>query len=172
MLFQFQAGLKKIPNGPNQFALVILIGAWNSIEIPPEALASIKSVYKLIKRKTPALLDFGPGYENQLKNWLCKPQNRESDLIAVSFCNSVDSLSIYCYGIETDIVLHVGSKCKKRCLTIIDPVPMTRAKSMLILSKFETADCCLCNVSQEDLPISQPYLNSSGIEHFHDIHRI
>ena len=102
VLFQFQAGLKKIPNGPNQFALVI-IGAWNLDEIPPEAMASIKNVYNLIKRKTPAFLEFGPGYEDQLKNWLCKPQNRESDLIAIESINSM-----YCHGIETDIVLHVG----------------------------------------------------------------
>ena len=161
-MFKFQAGLKKIPNGPNQFALVI-IGVWNPNEIHPEAMASIKNVYKLIKRKTPAFLEFGPGYEDQLKNWLCKPQNRESDLIAINCTNSM-------YGIETDIVLHVGSTCKKGCYSMLNPVAMTRAKSMLILSKFEALNCVPCSVrratsttsNDKNLLISQPHLTPSG----------
>ena len=138
-LFQFQAGLKKIPNGPNTFALVV-ISAWSCSEIPSEA--SIKNVYKLIKRKTPDILEFGPGYENQLQNWLCKPRNRESDLISIGYVGGKNALD--CNGIETEIVLNVGSTCKQGCSSLLSPVAMTRAKSMLILSKFEARDCVVC----------------------------
>ena len=154
-VFQFQAGLKKIPNGPNMFALVV-ISAWNSSEIPSEV--SIKTVYKLIKRKKPDILEFGPGYGNQLQNWLCKPQNRESDLISIDYVGGKNALD--CHGIETEIVLNVGSTCKQGCSSLLSPVAMTRAKSMLILSKFETQGCVVCNASKQAF-ISQPHLTPS-----------
>ena len=119
---------------------MVIFGSWDIKDIPSEA--SIKSVYKSVKRKEPEFLNFGPGYEEQLRNWLCKPQSRQSDLIALNGIGGMDSM--YCHGIETDIVLHVGSTCRKGCYSMLDPVPMTRAKSMLILSKFQPIQCTFC----------------------------
>ena len=96
-------------------------------------------MYQLIKRKEPAFLEFGPGYEDQLQNWLCKPKR---DLIAIKGVGGMGTLD--CHGIETDVVLNVGWTCKKGCGLLLNPVAMTRAKSMLILSNFEAADCDVC----------------------------
>ena len=121
---------------------MVILGSWDpSRDIPPET--SIKSVYKSVKRKEPEYLNFGHEYEEQLRNWFCRPQNRESDLIAI---NGIGDVGMYCHGIETDIVLHVGSTCRKGCYSMLNPVPMTRAKSMLILSKFQPVQCFLCNM--------------------------
>ena len=121
---------------------MVILGSWDpNKDIPPET--SIKSVYKSVKRKEPEFLNFGPGYEEQLRNWFCKPQKRESDLIAI---NGIGDVGMYCHGIETDIVLHVGSTCRKGCYSMLNPVPMTRAKSMLILSKFQPVQCFLCSL--------------------------
>ena len=156
-MLRFQAGLGKIPQDPNQFALVIF-GTWHRNDIPPKD--AIKRLYKSIKRKNPEFLEFGSGYEDQLKNWLCKPQHRKSDLIAR---NGIGGIGMYCHGIETDVVLHVGSTCKKGCFSMLNPVPMTRAKSMLILSKFEPVECVPCNMASNNLArILQPHLTASG----------
>ena len=124
---------------------MVILGSWDpNKDIPPET--SIKSVYKSVKRKEPEFLNFGPGYEEQLRNWFCKPQNRESDLISIGYVGGKNALD--CNGIETEIVLNVGSTCKQGCSSLLSPVAMTRAKSMLILSKFEAQDCALCNASK------------------------
>ena len=126
-------------DGPNTFALVIF-GAWDDRDFPTEDV--IRGVYKSKNRKEPVFLDFGPGYEDQLKNWLCKPQSRESDLIAINGIGGIKSM--FCHGIETDIVFLIGSACKKGCFSMINPVVMTRAKSRLIVSKFQPTECVLC----------------------------
>ena len=125
---------------------MVIFGSWDPSKDIPSA-ASIKSVYKSVKRKEPEFLNFGLGYEEQLRNWFCKPQNRESDLIALNGIAGMDSM--YCHGIETDIVLHVGSTCRKGCYSMLNPVPMTRAKSMLILSKFQPAQCKVCLINMQ-----------------------
>ena len=142
-IVSFQAGLEKIPKCPNQFALVIF-SSWTKYDIPSKD--SIESVYESIKRQKPSLLEFGSGYEDQLKNWLCKPQSRKNDLIAINGANGLKIMAetMYCHGIETDIVLHVYAVCKKGCFTMLNPIPMTRTKSVLILSKFVTIECYLC----------------------------
>ena len=144
-IVSFQAGLEKIPKCPNQFALVIF-ASWTCNDIPSKD--SIESVYESMKRQKPLFLEFGPGYEDQLKTWLCEPQSRKNDLIAINGANGlkIKASTMYCHGIETDIVLHVFAECKKRCFTMLNPIPMTRAKSVLILSKFVTTRCYLCTV--------------------------
>ena len=103
-IVSFQAGLEKIPKCPNQFALVIF-SSWTKYDIPSKD--TIESVYESINRQKPSLLEFGTGYEDQLKNWLCKPQGRQNDLIAINGANGLKIMAetMYCHGIETGIAL-------------------------------------------------------------------
>ena len=121
------------------FALVI-IGIWADGYIHSEHI--IKSVYQSVQRKEPEFLQFGSTYEDQLKNWLCYPEKRKHDLIAIDGIPGINSM--YCHGIETDTVLHIGSACENGCVTTLNPVTMTRAKAFLVLAKYQPKKCDFC----------------------------
>ena len=119
---------------------MVIIGIWNDGYIHSED--TIKSVYQSVQRKEPEFLQFGSIYEDQLKNWLCYPEKRKHDLILG--INGISGVNSMYRGIETDMVLHVGSACKKGCATTLHPVTMTRAKAFLVLAKYQPKKCDFC----------------------------
>ena len=72
---------------------------------------------------------------NELKNWLCDPKSRKSDMCIVGREHQ-------CNGIETDIVVHIYvSDCPVCQISNADPVIISRAKSMVVLSTYERLEC-------------------------------
>ena len=75
---------------------------------------------------------------NELKNWLCTPEQRIRDMCILGTDHQ-------CNGIETDIVVHVYvADCPVCQISNADPVVISRAKAMLILSTYVRLTCSCC----------------------------
>ena len=75
---------------------------------------------------------------NELKNWLCDPENRKCDMCIIGTEHQ-------CNGIETDIVVHIFvADCPVCQISSADPVIVSRAKAMLIISTYQRNECSCC----------------------------
>ena len=75
----------------------------------------------------------GEMYEFQV--WLCKPEKRERDVCIIGAQH-------HCNGIETDVVVHVYvADCPLCGISNTDPVILSRAKAMLIISTYKRLEC-------------------------------
>ena len=75
---------------------------------------------------------------NGLKNWLCDPENRSCDMCIIGTEHQ-------CNGIETDVVVHIYvADCPVCQISNADPVIVSRAKAMLILSMYQRNECSCC----------------------------
>ena len=89
----------------------------------------------------------GPVDEDIFKTWMFQPSQRKSDLCLVGTANKIN-------GIETDIVVHITpTKCSFCKVSSEDPVIISRAKAMLIVSTYRGSTCekCKKSASQQTL---------------------
>ena len=72
---------------------------------------------------------------DKFKVWLCEPEKRDRDVCIVGTQHQ-------CNGIETDVVVHVYvADCPMCGISNTDPVILSRAKAMLILSTYKRLEC-------------------------------
>ena len=90
--------------------------------------------------------------QDKLKRWLCLSESRESDCLVINNGSGLlQSGSIECNGIETDIVVQVYAVCESgKCKnSTLNPVVSTRAKAKLIITKFKMEECEKCGYSSK-----------------------
>ena len=134
------AGLAKIPAEKFALAFINITGIRHSISL------NIKTAFYL--RNDPIIYK-GPVDEDIFKTWMFQPSQRKSDLCLVGTANKIN-------GIETDIVVHIiPAKCSFCKVSSEDPVIISRAKAMLIVSTYHGSTCEKCKKSA-----SQQTLNS------------
>ena len=86
----------------------------------------------------PPILFTGKEDTNELKDWLCCPEQRIRDMCILGTDH-------HCNGIETDIVVHIYvADCPVCQISNADPVVISRAKAMLILSTYVRLTCSCC----------------------------
>ena len=70
-----------------------------------------------------------------LKNWLCDPKGRKNDVCIVGRDH-------HCNGIEVEIVVHIlPADCPSCGISNSDPVIVSRAKAMVIVSTYQRLQC-------------------------------
>ena len=115
------AGIQNVPHG--KYALFFIDGI---------GLESIKEAF--FDRPIPKIFT-GKEDNYHLKEWLCEPQRRKTDMCIIG-------LQHQCNGIETDLVVHVYvADCPMCDISNADPVIISRAKAMLILSTYQRLQC-------------------------------
>ena len=132
------AGLAKIPAEKFALAFINITGIRHSISL------NIKTAFYL--RNDPIIYK-GPVDEDIFKTWMLQPSQRKSDLCLVGTANKIN-------GIETDIVVHIiPAKCSFCKVSSEDPVIISRAKAMLIVSTYRGSTCekCKKSASQQTL---------------------
>ena len=85
----------------------------------------------------------------QLQNWLCEPLKRENDIIMIGTQHQ-------CNGIETELVVHIYvANCPSCGTSNADPVIISRAKAMLILSTYQRKICTVlqCGWNQNEVEV-------------------
>ena len=114
-------GIQKVPHGKHALFFIDGIG-----------LESIKEAF--FDRPIPKIFT-GKEDNYHLKEWLCEPQRRKTDMCIIG-------LQHQCNGIETDLVVHVYvADCQMCGISNADPVIISRAKAMLILSTYQRLQC-------------------------------
>jgi hypothetical protein len=97
-----------------------------------------ESIKDAFSEKPMPLIFTGKEDTNELKNWLYDPKSRKRDMCIVGTEHQ-------CNGIETDVVVHIYvSDCSFCQISNADPVIVSRAKSMLVLSNYERLECKSC----------------------------
>ena len=98
---------------------------------------------------------------NELKNWLCDPENRKCDMCIIGTEHQ-------CNGIETDVVVHIYvADCPVCQISNADPVIVSRAKAMLIISMYQRNECRCCGWKRSNQNVEDGLyhpLESSGIQ--------
>ena len=75
---------------------------------------------------------------SELKDWLCHPEKRVRHMCILGTDH-------HCNGIETDLVVHIYvADCPVCQISNADPVVISRAKAMLILSTYARLKCSCC----------------------------
>ena len=121
-----RAAAEIIPHG--KYALSF-IDNYEMTDIGIESLLDAVS-----KRPTPMIFT-GEEKAGQLKDWLCEPQQRKNDVLMIGTQHQ-------CNGIETELVIHVHvANCPSCGTSNADPVIISRANAMLILSTYQRQDC-------------------------------
>ena len=73
--------------------------------------------------------------QSLLKNWLCDPQTRKNDLCVIGKNHQ-------CNGIEVEVVIHIiPADCPLCSISNADPVIISRAKAMVIVSTYKRLYC-------------------------------
>ena len=115
------AGIQKVPHG--KYALFFIDGI---------GLESIKEAF--LNQTTPIIFT-GKEDTYNLKEWLCEPYQRKTDMCIIGPEHQ-------CNGIETDLVVHVYvAECPMCGISNADPVIISRAKAMLVLSTYQRLQC-------------------------------
>ena len=129
-----EAALAHVPT--DDFAMIFV----NTTGIRDPPLKDFKKAF--MSREDPIVFT-GSFDEVIFRNWLCYPRSRGSDLFLVDINSKIN-------GIETDIVVYVfPEKCKFCQVSNEDPVIISRAKAMLIVSTYtrSTHSTCTCKYS-------------------------
>ena len=144
-----RAACEKIPHG--KYALFFVDNCELGIESILGALSN---------RPTPIL--FATEEEaGQFQDWLCEPLKRENDVFMIGTQHQ-------CNGIETELVIHVHvANCPSCGTSNADPVIVSRAKAMLILSTYERQDCT-CGWNKNELEVDWTTPDNSDEEHEED----
>ena len=72
---------------------------------------------------------------HMLKNWLCDPKGRKNDVCIIGRDH-------HCNGIEVEIVVHIlPADCPSCGISNSDPVIVSRAKAMVIVSTYQRLHC-------------------------------
>ena len=99
---------------------------------------SEEKINETFKNGPMPILFTGKEDTNELKNWLCNPEQRVRDMCILGTDH-------HCNGIETDIVVHLYvADCPVCRISNADPVVISRAKAMLILSTYVRLKCSCC----------------------------
>ena len=119
-----RAAIEKIPHG--KYALFFLD---NYEELGTESILN-----QFSDRPTPVIFT-GQEQAGHFQNWLCEPEKRKNDIIMIGTQHQSN-------GIETELVVHVYVANCPSCITSnADPVIISRAKAMLILSTYQRQNC-------------------------------
>ena len=120
-----QASAEKIPHG--KYALFFIDKTISQYEI--------ENIIKEICNRPLPMIFTGKEGTTTLKDWLCEPQRRKNDMCIIGTQHQ-------CNGIETDIVIHVHvANCPMCGISNADPVIISRAKAMLIISTYKRPNC-------------------------------
>ena len=122
-------------------------------------------VDELSHRPTPMIFT-GHEKAGQLKDWLCEPQKRKSDIFMIGTQHQ-------CNGIETELVIHVYvANCPSCGTSNADPVIISRAKAMLILSTYQRKNCTIlqCGWNQNEVEVDWTTPDNSDVECEEDNH--
>ena len=120
-----QASAEKIPIG--KYALFFIDKTISQYEI--------ENIIKEICNRPLPMIFTGKEGTTTLKDWLCEPQRRKNDMCIIGTQHQ-------CNGIETDIVIHVHvANCPMCGISNADPVIISRAKAMLIISTYKRPNC-------------------------------
>ena len=120
-----QASAEKIPLG--KYALFFIDKTISQYEI--------ENIIKEICNRPLPMIFTGKEGTTTLKDWLCEPQRRKNDMCIIGTQHQ-------CNGIETDIVIHVHvANCPMCGISNADPVIISRAKAMLIISTYKRPNC-------------------------------
>ena len=94
-----------------------------------------KSVLEAFSSRPMPIIPKESGEMGKFKVWLCEPEKRDRDVCIIGAQH-------HCNGIETDIVVHIYvADCPMCGISNIDPVILSRAKAMLILSTYKRLEC-------------------------------
>ena len=147
------AALDELSSTSQMFAMVF-INYWSaSRQFCTIIKDSIELSFKQKSRNQP--LEVYSNYyvdQDKLKRWLCLIESRESDCLVINNGSGLlQSGSIECNGIETDIVVQVYAVCESgKCKnSTLNPVVSTRAKAKLIITKFKMEECEKCGYSSK-----------------------
>ena len=120
-----QACAEKIPFG--KYALFFIDKTISQYEI--------ENIIKEICNRPLPMIFTGKEGTTTLKDWLCEPHRRKNDMCIIGTQHQ-------CNGIETDIVVHVHvADCTMCGISNADPVIISRAKAMLIISTYKRPNC-------------------------------
>ena len=94
-----------------------------------------KSVLEAFSSRPIPIIPKESGEMFKFQVWLCKPEERERDVCIIGAQH-------HCNGIETDVVVHVYvADCPLCGISNTDPVILSRAKAMLIISTYKRLEC-------------------------------
>jgi hypothetical protein len=133
-----RAATEKIPHG--KYALFFID---NYEELGTESILNAFS-----DRPTPVIFT-GQEQAGHFQNWLCEPEKRKNDVIMIGTQHQSN-------GIETELVVHIYVAICPSCGTSnADPVIISRAKAMLILSTYQRQNCTVleCGWNQNDVDV-------------------
>ena len=120
-----QASAEKIPTGKH--ALFFIDKTISQCEI--------ENIIKEMCNRPLPLIFTGKEGTTTLKDWLCEPQRRKNDMCIIGTQHQ-------CNGIETDVVVHVHvADCPMCGISNADPVIISRAKAMLVISTYKRPNC-------------------------------
>ena len=120
-----QASAEKIPLG--KYALFFIDKTISQYEI--------ENIIKEICNRPLPMIFTGKEGTTTLKDWLCEPQHRKNDMCIIGTQHQ-------CNGIETDVVVHIHvANCPMCGISNADPVIISRAKAMLIISTYKRPNC-------------------------------
>ena len=118
--------LDKVPYG--KYALVFV----DDRDVTGSVLHELYNSFH--QRKKPQIFT-GTEETANLKKWLREPKEREND-----FC--IVGTQHQCNGIETDIVIHIYPEDCPLCgISSADPVIISRAMALLIVSTYQRVQC-------------------------------
>ena len=119
-----RAAIEKIPHG--KFALFFID---NYEELGTESILN-----QFSDRPTPVIFT-GQEQAGHFQNWLCEAEKRKNDIIMIGTQHQSN-------GIETELVVHIYvANCPSCSTSNADPVIISRAKAMLILSTYQRQNC-------------------------------
>jgi hypothetical protein len=133
-----RAATEKIPHG--KYALFFIDNY--------EELGTDSIIDTLSHRSKPIIFR-GQAEASQLQYWLCEPEKRENDMIMIGTQHQSN-------GIETELVVHVYvANCPSCGTSNADPVIISRAKAMLILSTYQRQNCTIleCGWNKNDVEV-------------------
>ena len=97
-----------------------------------------ETIKEAFKNGPMPILFTGKEDTSELKDWLCYPEKRVRDMCILGTDH-------HCNGIETDLVVHIYvADCPVCQISNADPVIISRAKAMLILSTYVRLNCSCC----------------------------
>ena len=144
-----RAAAEKIPHG--KYALFFI----DNNEL------GIESILDAISHRPIPTIFTSQGEAGQLKDWLCEPQKRKNDVFMIGSQHQ-------CNGIETELVIHVHvAKCPSCGTSNADPVIISRAKAMLVLSTYQRQDCT-CGWNQNEVEVDWTTPDNSDEEREED----
>ena len=155
------AVLGQLASHPQMFAM-IFINSWSASG--PSYFHSISDAFTRKSRKFPLIISSENVQEDKLKKWLCLIESRESHCVLINNGSGLlQSGSIECNGIETDIVVQIYSVCASGVCknSTLNPVVSTRAKTKLIITKFSQQECEKCGYKSYKIQKLQPKLFKS-----------